>query len=260
MSKISGVYRITNLVNGKCYIGQSSNIPGRWRDHKAKARAGAKGHLYAAMRQYSIEMFSFEVLEKELDREKLNVLEIQYIKKYQSFDPAKGYNKTLGGRDEFTFSDEARLVMSELKQGVPKSEEHKKHISQAKAGVTFSEDHCKKISEALIGRQHAAETKLKISRSMKTKSKAGDLKKSEETKLKISTTLREKELSRSEETKNKIAKANIGIKCFTDGTRTVRSFSCPEGFWPGRCKKSRSEIVGAPGGYPGPSGTDVQRI
>lgn len=93
-----GIYKITNMVNGKCYIGQSVDIQKRWRGHrKTMNYPGDHSYnnpLYRAMRKYGIENFSFEVLE-ECQVSELNNKEKYYIALYNSF--FEGYNLTLGG-------------------------------------------------------------------------------------------------------------------------------------------------------------------
>lgn len=94
----SGIYKITNLVNGNSYIGQSVNIRVRWQAHIATANDKSRGTyyypLYCAIRKYGIENFDFEVLEK-VSPNNLNEREIYYIKKYDTFN--NGYNQNSGG-------------------------------------------------------------------------------------------------------------------------------------------------------------------
>ena len=70
------IYKITNIVNGKFYIGQSADWRSRWRQHKTAARRGNTQHLYMAMRKYGIENFSVEIVDNALLREELNDKEI----------------------------------------------------------------------------------------------------------------------------------------------------------------------------------------
>ena len=93
-----GIYKITNLVNGKVYIGQSTNIKRRWKDHKKDAfwRSGPDYDypLYRAMRKYGLDNFSFEIIE-ECNKNELNEKEKFYIAQYNSYK--NGYNQTEGG-------------------------------------------------------------------------------------------------------------------------------------------------------------------
>lgn len=91
-----GIYKITNLLNNKCYIGQSVDIYKRWCDH-CKCGCGMdtpkNNKLYAAMLEDGLENFTFELLE-ECPREELNKKESFYINLYESND--YGYNTTAG--------------------------------------------------------------------------------------------------------------------------------------------------------------------
>lgn len=94
-----GIYKITNLINGKCYIGQSVDILRRWRNHKETSKNSSKEAyeypLYRAFRKYGLENFSFEILE-ECKKEELDIKETFYINKYNSLD--EGYNQVLVGQ------------------------------------------------------------------------------------------------------------------------------------------------------------------
>ena len=95
-----GIYRITNLINGKCYIGQSINIEKRWKDHQIVATNpndnGYNYPLYKAIRKYGQENFSWEVIE-ECDQNLLDEREVFWISYYDSYN--NGYNQTLGGNN-----------------------------------------------------------------------------------------------------------------------------------------------------------------
>ena len=100
-----GIYKITNKMNGKSYVGQSIDIKTRWRNHCSTAynpnEHSYNNPLYRAIRKYGIENFSFEIL-KECNVNELNELEQFYIEKYNTF--FEGYNLTLGG-------DTARVIL-----------------------------------------------------------------------------------------------------------------------------------------------------
>ena len=69
-----GIYKITNLQNKMCYIGQSANIAERWRQHIKRgvgAETATRNKLYTAMKVYGVENFTFEIVE-ECERSLLN--------------------------------------------------------------------------------------------------------------------------------------------------------------------------------------------
>lgn len=73
----TGIYKITNIQNGMCYVGQAANIAERWRQHIKRgvgAEAPTRNKLYPAMLAIGVENFTFEVIE-ECPREKLDARE-----------------------------------------------------------------------------------------------------------------------------------------------------------------------------------------
>lgn len=86
------IYKITNKVNGKSYIGQTRyTIEFRWKQHQHKKD---NTYFHNAIHKYGIENFNIEILE-ECNIEDLNNREIFYIAKYDTFK--NGYNLTIGG-------------------------------------------------------------------------------------------------------------------------------------------------------------------
>ena len=96
---MQGIYKITNQINNKCYIGKSNNISRRFRDHKRLAfQSGHKEYnkaLYIAFRKYGLDNFTFEIIEELEDYSLSEEREIYWIKYYHSYE--NGYNETLGG-------------------------------------------------------------------------------------------------------------------------------------------------------------------
>lgn len=93
-----GIYRITNLITGESYVGQSSNIRKRWIDHKNRYKnpksIDYNSRLYNDMRIYGIDNFKFSVIE-ECNRDELLDKEKFWVAKLDSYD--NGYNNTAGG-------------------------------------------------------------------------------------------------------------------------------------------------------------------
>lgn len=92
LNTVCGIYKITNQETTQCYIGQAVDVAKRWKDH-AKCGLGidtpTNNKLYAAMAEYGLQNFSFELLEA-CKKEDLNEKEKMYIEMYQSKE--YGYN------------------------------------------------------------------------------------------------------------------------------------------------------------------------
>jgi len=92
------IYKITNTISNKCYIGETkkSNPYLRWNEHKRKITQGIGcPALQDAVKKYGIENFKFEILIVCFDEDRFKY-EIEYIKKFNSISP-NGYNLTKGG-------------------------------------------------------------------------------------------------------------------------------------------------------------------
>lgn len=95
---MTGIYKITNLINGKCYIGQAIDIDKRLREHINDSNNPKRREydypLSRAYRKYGIVNFQSTILE-ECSKEELNEKEAYYIKEFNS--KKEGYNQTDGG-------------------------------------------------------------------------------------------------------------------------------------------------------------------
>lgn len=91
VKKVRGIYKVTNKVNGKVYIGQSVDIGRRWRQHMT---AEDDIYFHKAIQKYGVENFIWEVIE-QCKKSELDERESYWIEYYDSFN--KGYNCTRGG-------------------------------------------------------------------------------------------------------------------------------------------------------------------
>lgn len=93
------VYKITNKINDKIYIGKTKNLEIRWKKHLQNSRnININKPFYNSIRKYGSENFSIEIISTYIDEEESYIGEIMWIKHYQSNDLTKGYNLSAGGR------------------------------------------------------------------------------------------------------------------------------------------------------------------
>lgn len=94
-----GIYKITNLINGHCYIGKTNNFKRRKDEHFRLAMiTGHKEYnktLYQAIRKYGQENFFFEIIEELKDYSISGEREKYWIKYFDSYN--NGYNESEGG-------------------------------------------------------------------------------------------------------------------------------------------------------------------
>ena len=93
------IYKITNTINGKSYIGQTiQNVKERFYQHCATkcSKAVSNMAIHRAIKKYGKSNFTVEVIE-EIDSANLNDRERYWIKYYNSYN--NGYNSTKGGQD-----------------------------------------------------------------------------------------------------------------------------------------------------------------
>lgn len=161
--KIYSIYRITDLLNGKVYIGYTNNVNVRWTNHRYAAKVKTTTALYHAINKHGIENFTFDVIYQSLDRgHTLNEMEPHFIKDYNSYAPF-GYNLTFGGEgvEGLKHSEEANLAKSIRQKGVKKSEEHTAKKIANQSGKVRPVEVGIKISQSKKGKPRSIEASLK---------------------------------------------------------------------------------------------------
>lgn len=88
------VYKITNIINGKMYIGQTINsLEDRWLRHRNDALSNRLDtHFARAIRKYGVDNFKVEIIDTAQSQDELTDKERYWIKYYNSIQ--KGYNET----------------------------------------------------------------------------------------------------------------------------------------------------------------------
>jgi group I intron endonuclease len=94
------IYKITNKINNKVYVGQTiqQNPRMRWYQHCADARRGKDTHLYNSMRKYGVDHFHWEIIDNAIDVQDLNNKESQWLEFYR--DQQETYNIREAGNNK----------------------------------------------------------------------------------------------------------------------------------------------------------------
>lgn len=145
------VYMHTNKVNGKKYIGMTSQNPiTRWANGHGYRR---QSRFKAAIMEYGWRNFTHEILYTGLTKEEAEKIEVELIEEYQTTDSRYGYNTDSGGISSITFG-----------------KDHKKHLSEACKGRIITEETRRKISEKNTGENNPMYGKKRDIAIFKTKS------------------------------------------------------------------------------------------
>lgn len=151
------VYKHTS-PKGKVYIGITSKKPReRWANGNGYK---SNPHFYRAIRKYGWQNFKHEILFENLTEEQANIIEQMQINYYDSTNPRKGYNISIGGgaMTGRNHSSETKAKMSKKAkgrkiwcEGLKLSDEHRQHLSESHKGLKQSEETKRKRAEKLRG-------------------------------------------------------------------------------------------------------------
>ena len=154
------IYKATNIVNQKVYIGQTvKKLNIRKSQHKYDAKNGSRLYFHLALLKYGFDNFNWEILESCFDINECNEKEKNIICLYKSTEREKGYNIDFGGNST-TRSDETKEKIRLGKQNV--SLETREKLRIANIGKKLSDETKEKIRLANIGKKISETTRQKL--------------------------------------------------------------------------------------------------
>jgi len=153
---------MTNKVNGKRYIGQTTrSVEWRWNQHVRHVDL-IHFPIYRALRKYGVENFEVETLAQACSIDCLNYLESALIIAFNSLVPS-GYNLDGGGKNKIVHP-ETRAKQSMAHKGKPKTAEHRAKIGAAHKGRQIPLEQRARLSGTKRGREITVEEYREIYR------------------------------------------------------------------------------------------------
>lgn len=183
------IYKATNLINGKCYIGKTVHkLDTRKLEHNSCAKR-SNDYFHRSIRKYGKDNFKWEIIYECDDELILNVMEtMKIIVEHSHVSENNGYNLTWGGDgiSGYKHTEESKIKIRESNKGyIPwnkgkidvysnetkvkksNSAKGKKHTEESKQKMSIvkkniSNETRQKMSKSQTGRKHTEETKRKI--------------------------------------------------------------------------------------------------
>ena len=143
------IYKITNLINNKVYIGQTRrSIENRWRDHCTLTKSKHRSLIRLAIAKYGQDSFKIEIIDNCQSIDELNTKEQVRIQEYNSLSPS-GYNLDSGGKSKIVHAESRKkMSLSKIGKSNPHTDQSKKKLSLIKKGVKFSNKHKEALSKS----------------------------------------------------------------------------------------------------------------
>jgi len=179
------VYKITNLINNKSYIGITSNIGKRIHQHFSLTKKRYKSHLYNSINKHGCKNFKIDSIDFAFSRQEVFKKEKYWIKELNTKNPS-GYNLTNGGdgivgykhtqetKDKIAEARKGKRATQKTKDKIRKkaigrkaSKETIKKLSESHKGYKQSQEHIDKIAKANTGKKRTQEQRNRMSLAQK---------------------------------------------------------------------------------------------
>lgn len=142
------IYKITNKINGKLYIGQTiKSMNNRIQGHYKNYKKNVHTKLYDAMRKYGWENFEFSPICTCSNIQTLNELEKYFIEYYGTIND--GYNTLPGGISNPMHNEDVKNKHLKRMQSIETRQKISKAMKRLRAEKGFSEETRRRISESL---------------------------------------------------------------------------------------------------------------
>ena len=173
------VYKITNKINNKIYIGVTNNTRLRWSgngtQYRDPSKEGNRRPFWSAIKKYGWDNFEKEILINNLSKEEAYKQEIQMIKMFNSTNKNIGYNLSPGGNGGVIYKEhpkgmlgKSHSIENNIRQKLFMSDKSNNPMYNGKTIWGVTHPHPK----GMKGKKHSEEKRRQISETLKRKGHA----------------------------------------------------------------------------------------
>jgi len=155
--KLLEIYKATNTVTGKSYIGFTNDFSVRKSNHFGDASRGSTTHFHNSIRKHGKDNFKWVIIAEATTRKEAGELETKLIHKHDTF--VNGYNSTTGGESDWEITEKMRAnIVAAAKNRPPVSSKTRKKLSELHTGKIVSIKARKNMSIAHLGYKPSKES------------------------------------------------------------------------------------------------------
>jgi len=173
------IYLITNLINGKFYVGKTNNLKIRWRNHKKIAFGGKQKYpkdfsiIHSAIAKYGADNFNIEIIEQFVDEKECYLFETWWID-YLGSNGNFGYNCNAGGEGGISPTEITRQKLIDAQNSPKKQKILSELMTQRHLDDPGFLGKINAGNKYRVGKTHSIESKNKMSESRKANDQRGE--------------------------------------------------------------------------------------